>query len=128
MDNLIQLIKDSTEVLYALGAFIIAAIAIYREIRAKLREKAKDALDTKIIEIAAEAMAHPQQLYHTLVNKPEIDNHRTIDDNATTMIMAIATFERNPEIVAKAGIKDIDALYDTVMQVRNKIAPLTTHK
>ena len=105
MDAILNYINQSKEIIVAIGALIVTAIAIYKQVRAELA--AKDQFNKAVAPLVAAAEVKPMVLAQSLVNKPEMLSSLDMDSNAGKKnIVVQAMMEREPKLLKKLKLKD----------------------
>jgi len=113
MQNIINYIAQSQELIAAIVALALAAIAGYKAIMDAIKNAAKEKLIEAVQPLIAQAETEPLKLLNSLVNKPEILN---ADEPAAVSptsnagkrnIVAQALVEREPKLLKKMKLKDI---------------------
>ena len=123
MQAIIEYVRQSTELIIAIGALIVAAIAVYRRIEAALAEKYKDLLRSDIITLIANVERNPLSFNHTLVNKVDISREEMQGTDGKTLLAIRALQERSAEYIKCAGLANADKLYTFVVHVYNQVYP-----
>ena len=105
MDAILNYINQSKEIIVAIGALIVTAIAIYKQVRAELA--AKDQFNKAVAPLVAAAEVKPMVLAQSLVNKPEMLSSLDMDSNVGKKnIVVQAMMEREPKLLKKLKLKD----------------------
>lgn len=105
MDAILNYINQSKEIIVAIGALIVTAIAIYKQVRAELA--AKDQFNKAVAPLVAAAEVKPMVLAQSLVNKPEMLSSLDMNSNAGKKnIVVQAMMEREPKLLKKLKLKD----------------------
>lgn len=124
MQGFIEYIRQSTELIIALGAFIVAAIAVYRQVKAALQEKARVKLAGEAIAAIAKVERNPMAYNHTLVNQIENTHAELQSIDGKTLLVVNGLKERSPETVRAAGLETPGKLLAFVEQVYEQSGPL----
>ena len=105
MDAILNYINQSKEIIVAIGALIVTAIAIYKQVRAELA--AKDQFNKAVAPLVAAAEVKPMVLAQSLVNKPEMLSSLDMNSNVGKKnIVVQAMMEREPKLLKKLKLKD----------------------
>ena len=107
MDAILNYINQSKEIIVAIGALIVTAIAIYKQVRAELETIANKQFNNAVAPLVAAAEVKPMVLAQSLVNKPDMLS--SLDMNSNTgkkNIVAQAMMEREPKLLKKLKLKD----------------------
>lgn len=128
IQNIINYINQSQELITAIIALAIAAIAGYKAIMDAIKNAAKDRLVEAVSPLIAQAETEPLKLLNSLVNKPEIlqsDGFTALDPRSNVgkrNIVAQALVEREPKLLKKMKLKDIIEVGGFVSTIYQTIA------
>lgn len=128
IQNIINYINQSQELITAIIALAIAAIAGYKAIMDAIKNAAKDRLVEAVSPLIAQAETEPLKLLNSLVNKPEIlqsDGLTALDPRSNVGkrdIVAQALLEREPKLLKKMKLKDIIEVGGFVSTIYQTIA------
>lgn len=128
IQNIINYINQSQELITAIIALAIAAIAGYKAIMDAIKNAAKDRLVEAVSPLIAQAETEPLKLLNSLVNKPEIlqsDGLTALDPRSNVgkcNIVAQALVEREPKLLKKMKLKDIIEVGGFVSTIYQTIA------
>lgn len=128
IQNIINYINQSQELITSIIALAIAAIAGYKAIMDAIKNAAKDRLVEAVSPLIAQAETEPLKLLNSLVNKPDILNSDEPHAVSPTSnigkrnIVAQALVEREPKLLKKMKLKDIIEVGGFVSTIYQTIA------
>lgn len=124
MQTIIEYVRQRTELIVAIGALIVAAISVYHQIKAALREFYRNELRSEAIRQYADIERNPLSFNHSLVNRLDVSRQELESTSGTVLLAAQALRERAGDIVQKAGYKNSVELENFASHLYLQLEPL----
>lgn len=121
IERLTDMLTRSQALILALSGALTTLIAAYQAVRIAWVNRNMAKLRTEVIKLVAANEKNPLELYHSLVNKPEVN---PVENDGKTIMVVVALKEREARLLKRCKMTDPTKLFSYVSEVYQDVKPV----